>query len=139
MIKLGYDVTIYSLNFLQEDNWTDIYRDLDKKVELVTTYARANIDRFIADRKTFFDLIWVSRPHNMEFMFDKLSDFNNVKIIYDAEAIFSDRAIEKVKLTGEEIDIEKELHTELSLSDYADAVVAVKERDAEFIQRSRKR
>ena len=47
MVRLGYDVTIYSLNFLQEDNWTDIYRDLDKKIELVTSYARANFDKFI--------------------------------------------------------------------------------------------
>ena len=68
----------------------------------------------------------------MEFVFDKISDFKNVKVIYDAEAIFSDRAIEKVKLTGEEIDVEKVLKTELSLSDYADAVVAVKEKDAQL-------
>lgn len=134
LVSLDYEVTIYSLNFLREDSWDKIYRDLDRKVELITDLARAGFDDFVSERSKYYDLIWVSRPHNMEFVYDRLSAFENVKVIYDAEAIFSDRIIEKVKLKGESINEEEVLKEELSLGEYADAVVAVKDRDAELFK-----
>ena len=132
LVELGYEVSVYSLNFPKEDTWEDIYRDLDPKVEVIVDYRRERISKFIEERKDYYDLIWVSRPHNFEFLIDKIGDFNNCKVIYDAEAVFSERQIEKAKLSGEEIDEEEILNEELALSEYADAVVTVKESDKEL-------
>ena len=129
MIDLGYDVSVWSLNFIQEDTWDNIYRDINPKVELVLGYTREFIDEFIYERKSYYDLIWVSRPHNMEFLYDRLGQFKDVKVIYDAEAIFSDRAVEKAKLNGDHIDEEEALKNELDLAVFADTVVTVKEAD----------
>lgn len=132
MVQLGYQVSVYSLNFPKEDEWPDIYRDLDPKVEVIVDYRRDRISKFIKKRQNYYDLIWVSRPHNFEFLVDKLGEFKDCKVIYDAEAVFSERKIEKAKLNGEEIDAEEILNEELALSEYADAVVTVKDIDKEL-------
>ena len=132
LVDSGYDVTVYSLNFPKEDDWLEMYRDIDPKVEMVYDYRRERIKKFIKERKDYYDLIWVSRPHNFEFLIDKISDFGDCKVIYDAEAVFSERDIEKARLEGKKIDPEKILQDELALCEYADAVVTVKETDKEL-------
>jgi len=134
LVDLNYDVTVYSLNFPKEGNWEDIYRDLDPKVEVVFNYRRERFIEFQNLRSNYYDLIWVSRPHNFEFLVNKLSGFKDCKIIYDAEAVFSERAVEKSKLEGEIIDEEVLFNEELALCEYADAVVTVKEKDQNLFE-----
>ena len=134
MVELGYQITIYPLNFPVEDNWDRAYIDIDPFIEISMGYGREGFSNFLKSRSNYYDVIWVSRPHNMEFVKDDLQSISKgCKIIYDAEAIFAERDIVKKQLQGKEINNKKAddaLNKELSLCEVADAVTAVSVTDA---------
>lgn len=144
MIKeLGYDLTIYPLNYPKEDSWETAYRDINPYIEIARGHGLNGFKRFITLRKEYFDIIWISRPHNMKaikkhifFLKDKC------KIIYDAEAIFTDRKIMKEEISGKIIAQEKKFKwykNEFKLSNTAHAIACVSENDALKFRRSEKK
>ena len=137
LASLDYNVTIYSINFQKEDEWSDIYRDIDPRVEVVLYYNRPGFERFAFSRSDFYDLVWISRPPNMQFLKDKLFHFHEKTIfVYDAEAIFSER----IKRQSENTDLPTEesyqasLQKELDLYRYVDQVLTVKNVDRELYE-----
>jgi GT2 family glycosyltransferase len=72
--ELGYDLTIYPLMFPNEDNWEAAYRDIDPFIEIARGYGLDGFRRFIKFRESYFDVIWVSRPHNMEATWKYIND-----------------------------------------------------------------
>lgn len=134
MVELEYQITIYPLNFPIEDNWDSAYKDIDPFVEISMGHGREGVSNFLQSRSNDYDVIWVSRPHNMEFVKDDLqSIIKGYKIIYDAEAIFAELDIVKMELEGKGINNKKAeaaLNKELSLCEVADAVTAVSVADA---------
>jgi GT2 family glycosyltransferase len=134
MVELGYQITIYPLNFPVEDNWDRAYMDIDPFIEISMEYGREGVSNFLQSRSNYYDVIWISRPHNMEFVKDDLQLISKeCKIIYDAEAIFAERNIVKIQLEGKGINSKKAedaLNKELSLCEVADTVTAVSVTDA---------
>jgi len=132
--ELGYDLTIYPLNFPNEDNWEAAYRDIDPYIEIARGYGMNGFEQFIKTRENYFDIIWISRPHNMHATGKYVRPLKGkCKIIYDAEAIFADREIIKKELDGDKItEDEKNIlyGNELRLSEVADAITTVSEHDA---------
>ena len=139
LAESGYSVTVYSINFQKEDNWKDIYRDIDPRVEFVLYYNRPGFERFSILRSDVYDIVWISRPPNMQYLKDKCSHFHETtRFVYDAEAVFSERIKnqqDKDLYDGEE-SYEESLQKELELYNYVDKVLTVKNDDLELFQQA---
>lgn len=134
--ELGYRVTIYPLNFPDEDTWDIAYRDINPHIEIAKGYGLSRFEEFINERKNYYQIIWVSRPHNIQAISKYLDPLQEkLKIIYDAEAIFAQREIALCELKGEHIDEEltkQKIASELELSDIAHKVNTVSAMDAKY-------
>lgn len=132
--SLGYHVTAYPLNFPFEDNWENAYRDIDSSIEIAVGYGINRFEEFIKSRFGYFDIIWISRPHNFEAIYKSISLTNeSIKIIYDAEAIFSEREILQKEKEGKALSkFEKEeiINNEISLAKKAHIIIVVSDKDA---------
>jgi O-antigen biosynthesis protein len=132
--ELGFDITIYPLNFPNEDNWDTAFRDINPFIEIALGYGREGFDKYIHSREKYFDIIWISRPHNIEEIGKKIQFLKGKsRIIYDAEALFADREIHKNKLDGKMITGQKKNSmyiNEIRLSDFADVTTTVSHEDA---------
>jgi glycosyltransferase involved in cell wall biosynthesis len=87
---------------------------------------------FLKERRGNYDVIFVSRPHNMRYLLSVLGDkslLNRARLIYDAEAVFALRSQEKARLLGvdESEAAADELAQELALAGEADEIVCVSE------------
>lgn len=132
--ELGYDLTIYPLNFPNDDDRDTTYRDIDHFVEIARGYGLDDFKQFIHPRINYFDIIWISRPHNMKSLREMLSGLKGrCKIVYDVEAIVADRVITKKEIHGKIMTEEKKrsaYEKELGLSTPADIIITVSENDA---------
>ena len=135
MHELGYQVTILPNIYANYENRETVYRDIDRFVEIAPGAGFTWIPEFIAARAGYYDIIWISRPHNMKVIAPHLGKIpGKVPVIYDAEAISAEREIQKEKLSG--ISNRKKtasamLEPELDLCRKAGTIVAVSEADAE--------
>jgi len=133
MVQLGYAVTFYPGDISYQENWESIYSDIDSEVEIMRGYGREKLEEFLLSRKGYYQLVFVSRPHNMEHINYILSRENlltGAKIIYDAEALYCMRKLEQWRLKGEKVteeEREKLIKTELELGKNSDYIVSVSE------------
>jgi O-antigen biosynthesis protein len=131
IVQLGCLVTFYPTDVIEED-WREVYSDIPREVEVMLGYGPRRLDRFLHDRKGCYDLIFISRPHNMQYIRPILQAhpdwFRNTRIIYDAEALFTFRDLAMQKMKGRspsEAKIEQLLKSEIELVDTANLVVSV--------------
>ncbi len=96
------------------------------------------LEQFLIDRFDYYDLVIVSRPHNMaalnEIIKAKPDLLRHAQLIYDAEALFSPREALRLALLGTPLsaqDSAKALSDELALAQRAHGIFAVNELDAE--------
>ena len=137
LASFNFNVTLYPLQF-PIDDWKSCYETLDDSIEVILGKGKSGIYGFLESRKGFFQYIIVSRVHNMEAFEDlvmKEEQFlENVKIIYDAEALTASREIIRAFLRGQVIKDEEQnvmIKNEVDKSIVADSVVAVSEQEAE--------
>ncbi|MBP7509223.1 MAG: glycosyltransferase [Prolixibacteraceae bacterium] len=138
IVESGNNVTVYPINFPNEDNWDNTYRDINPFIEIAIGFGINRFEEFINERKNYYDIIWISRPHNFTSVEKYLSRLKKgIRIIYDAEAIFSQREINKKTIKGAIIsEYEKEalIKKEVELAHKADLVISVSKRDAEIFE-----
>jgi GT2 family glycosyltransferase len=118
----------------------DSYEDLPREVELFDglRFRRKLIDQYMPSA----DIVWVSRPHNLKLLLNEYpSVFTSRKfaLVYDAEAIFSQRVQGRAALFGEPTVPTRSLEPsgleeEISLAKLADAVAVVGEGDRTVMQ-----
>ncbi|QDZ38661.1 glycosyltransferase [Euhalothece natronophila Z-M001] len=137
LVDLNYCVTFYPLGF-PEESWQEAYEDIPKVVELVLHQGIEGLEEFLNQRAHCYDLIFISRPHNMEILNPILNRnsqwFEKTRIIYDAEAIYALREVKKRQLLGKTVSQnEKKLlvQTEMQLAENADTVITVSEKEQE--------
>lgn len=126
LVALGHHVTCSTLMFpLQRDEYSDIPREIElfdglrNRATLIKDYCRCS------------DVVWVSRPHNLHVLLTQClagASTRNFRLIYDAEAIFAERAQQKRALGGPCAD-EDGTYDEFALARSADTVVVVSESD----------
>jgi GT2 family glycosyltransferase len=133
--RLGYFVTLYPLSFIDE-TWDQVYSDFPREIEVMMNMGREMLEPFLRIREGYYTSIIISRPHNMEYMAPLLSAhpewFENVNVIYDAEAVFTEREIGLRKLAGTPMsdnEIRSALESEIRLTTLADSILAVSEKD----------
>ncbi|MCF8365316.1 MAG: glycosyltransferase [Bacteroidales bacterium] len=134
LAKMGYQITLFSNIFINEEDLKSCYRDISPYIEVIHNSGYKKFGSFISERKDYYDFIWISRPHNMQFNFEHLEKYRSrFQIIYDAEAIFTERIAGKSALTSGQISLEnynKMMEEEISWCMKADWVVSVSEKDA---------
>jgi GT2 family glycosyltransferase len=124
----GNFVTCYPLRFVDESAST-AQSALGRDIEVVPMSGLAGLPGFLQKRMGTYNVLWISRPHNLEFVEGLRKSrpelFSGVRIVYDAEAIFCIREIERVRTLGNEIrpkDFEKRICDELAPARSCDAV-----------------
>jgi glycosyltransferase involved in cell wall biosynthesis len=114
----------------------DEHSDIPREIELFD--GLRNRAALTKDYCRCSDVVWVSRPHNLHvFMTQCVAGGRprNFRLIYDAEAIFSERAEQKRALGGPGADAD-EPYDEFALARSADSVVVVSESDRLAMLRS---
>jgi GT2 family glycosyltransferase len=129
--SMGCFVTFYPTDIIDEE-WGEVYIDIPRETEVMLGYGANRLEGFLASRNSYYDLILISRPHNMEYFRPVFRGrpewFRNTRIIYDAEAIFSRREIEYRRLRNgilPQSDVQQLIKSEVELAAIANSVLAV--------------
>jgi len=140
LVELGYEVTLFPATNYNEE-WSAAYRDLPRSVEIVQGHDCPDLRQFLTERRGYYANLIISRPHNMEKLNAILAAepeiLADTKIIYDAEAVFSIREIERFRLDGVDVSEQKRqqmLNEELQLVEHAHAVMTVSSGEADLFR-----
>jgi len=132
--QLGYVITFYPL--LEGNKYEPYTRYLQQLGIEVFFGDNLDFKKFAQDRQKYYDIIFVSRPHNMEKTIETINNFfPQAALIYDAEALYSARDIlwEKINPVKQNTGFRKWTYDrEIKLMSFADKVVLVSsaERDS---------
>lgn len=133
--ELGYRVTFFPLE--NTTPWQPVTNELQQLGIEVFYGSNLDFTHFAENRSNYYDMILVSRPHNMEKAITAIKEFfPKAALIYDAEAIFSIREILKAKFKGSELKDEDAEHIttqELDLMKQADLIITVSENEKQLI------
>jgi GT2 family glycosyltransferase/SAM-dependent methyltransferase len=132
----GHAVTHYPLQFPHEDA-ADVARAVPETVEVMLGHGLTGLAPFLSGRPDDFDVVIVSRPHNMAQLRSVRQRHPQVlakaRVVYDAEAMFSLRDISKAALEGKPFsgtEQQRRVGAELALAEGAHAVLAVSQQEA---------
>ena len=137
LVLQGHHVSCVGLSFPSQQP-SDEYRDIPREIELVD--GTRDIASVLKSYLPAFDIVWVSRPHNMDRFLKAIADSvvpNRIPIIYDAEAIFTDRDRLKAEVEGHTMSqqmLNARSAIESALAQAADQTLAVSERDAHQLE-----
>jgi GT2 family glycosyltransferase len=137
--RLNCFVTCYPMFFINED-WSSVYADTPQEVEIILGAGHLSLQKFLEERKDFYDAVIISRSPNMEIvqqLRQKREDlFQNMRVIYDSEALFSMRDAQLRLAKGEQLsddETQKLIQKEIALADGTDAVLSVSRSEQEVI------
>jgi glycosyltransferase involved in cell wall biosynthesis len=118
--KLGIEV-LYKKT-IQDSGYDFLYNDPSQKIDL---------EAFLKSRPDYYDMVFISRPRNMEEATPVLqAHARQASIIYDAEALFSLRDLKFKELNGKpasEAEKDQLINAEVSLVKAANIVTTVSE------------
>ena len=134
MVELGYFVTILPVYSSDQDP-AQRYRDIDPRVEILQANTTIELRRVINERSYYYDLVWVSRPHNIDMVVRtflecgvSLRQWVKSRIIFDTEALFAVRDSILGLNNGRPIDsrtLASSVANEIVFTNIADVVVCV--------------
>jgi GT2 family glycosyltransferase len=136
LARMGHHVTCASSTF---PLLGDGYQDIPREVELFDGLRFRQ--KLVEEYLSCSDVVWISRPHNLKLLLQEHRDAlieRKFSLVYDAEAIFSQRNEGRTLLLGDEghsaNDLEPSgLDEELALANLADVVTVVSEADRQVI------
>lgn len=139
-VTAGWSVTLYTTSQTEVD-WAATRAQIPAEVELVVGAGRGGLGSFIATRLGYFDVAWISRPHNMTALreTEAASAFaqGGARVIYDAEALFSVRGMEQARVEGRPLPpdtIGAAIEAEVALCGWADAIACVSGHEASLFR-----
>jgi glycosyltransferase involved in cell wall biosynthesis len=134
MAAMGYQVTFYPLSGVAEDP-ASVHDAVPREVEVMLDHGPSRLGRFLKDRDGYYDLIIVSRPHNMKMLTSVLERPERLRIVYDAEALFCMRDVERARLQGKPLsaeEVQKLVSAEVSLAEGSLCVASVSEGESRW-------
>ncbi|MDE5107404.1 MAG: tetratricopeptide repeat protein [Trichodesmium sp. St17_bin3_1_1] len=141
IVNMGYAVTFYAGDPFYQEEWVTTYGDISREVEVIIGYGLPQLNEFLRERKGYYNIVFVSRPHNIEQLNSILLKVNlleGAKIIYDSEALYCLREFERRKLEGEKIsseEMQRLIYEELKLAETSDYIISVSEEERQkFIE-----
>jgi GT2 family glycosyltransferase len=136
----GWFVTFYPLLFPSVD-WVRTYAELSPTVEIAANLGIEKLEDFLTERQGYYNIVLVSRPDNMtpfrRLLNDKPHLLTGAQLIYDAEAIFTNRKIVKAELNGTPLSheqVDAEIAEEIAMTQEADAILAVTPEEARIFR-----
>lgn len=136
----GYWCSFLPLWTLDED-WRDVYATMPEDCEVILGVGASHLEAFLESRAGFYDILLVSRPPNMAVVgalkARRPKLFENLRIVYDAEALFALRDVTKAVLSGTPMkrsEIRRRLRSEIALTKDAECVLAVSAREARLLR-----
>ena len=106
MAGLGYAVTFCSIHGEREEPGR-LTRDLSTRIEIVEPCGEAGLRHLVQERPDYYDVLWVSRPPNIERTCRVLHDLGltprdvgRSRIVFDSEAVFALRGFVTEALSG---------------------------------------
>lgn len=142
MAGLGYAVTLYPL-YRSDAEQAQRCRDIDQRVEILAADRTDGLVRLIAERPGYFDVLWVSRPHNIDLVTRTLQErgsspraFVKSRVVFDSEALFASRAFVAAVARdgfGTAADLARDAVAETRNYGQADQVVCVSEAEARLL------
>ncbi len=131
LLEAGADVTFYPMSHFKED-WHGVRRALDKRIEVQILAEASRLELYLRARTGEFDAVLVCRPHNMESLLTVIGPQRNllgdVTVLYDAEALFVTRTLQKKEEAGEPASPDERrrlIAEEVSLTRLAKTVISV--------------
>ncbi|GJE75239.1 glycosyltransferase [Methylorubrum suomiense] len=144
MAGLGYAVTFFP-NYEADAEESQRYRDLDGRIEICHASGDEGFARLIRERRDVYDVLWVSRPHNILFVLQALNaqgldprGFARSRVIFDSEALFCLRDfVTEAAIGGHAVaaDLAWQAEREARCFGLADAVVCVSPAEARVLAR----
>ncbi|MGH6857254.1 MAG: glycosyltransferase, partial [Methylocella sp.] len=141
MVSLGYFVSLFPLH-KGETKLFERYRDLPREIEILGGSKDKSLNVLIEARPMYYDIIWVSRPHNISIICEyfktinkPLRDFVKHTIIFDSEAVYAARDSIKAIVRGTPIygsKLRAAIEQELRYYAIADHVICVSQSEAEL-------
>ena len=140
LLRAGADVTLFP-TWRHPETWPEVRRALDKRIEVLIAAEASQIRPYLEARRGHFDAIIVCRPPNMasfeEAVGTDLDLIGSARVIYDAEALFVTRALQRRSATGDPV-ADEERHAmvaeEVALTRLAESVISVSPADAETLE-----
>ena len=136
-VSLGWDVSFFPMHQTQV-NWRATRAEFPREIEIISDRAHGGLIDFLEQRRGHYSVIFVSRPDNMQLFLTLVSKhphlLHGTRLVYDAEALFANREIEKAAATGIELDEATAIaliDREVKLAASAAAVACVNENEAE--------
>ncbi|MFC4767578.1 glycosyltransferase [Effusibacillus consociatus] len=139
LAEANYRVALFPLQFPEKvEPYAHDLQQIGVEVIFNSGNEKLNFSKFIKERYHYYDLILISRPHNMREVIDVIKKLDqNQKIIYDAEALFSARDILKLELKGHNLSEQMKnlmIRDEINLMKNADLTITVSEREKQIIE-----
>lgn len=142
MHENGWFVTFYPMYHMYDD-WAETYQNIPREIEVIQGFGPERLESFLEERTGYYDVILVSRPINIpcvsEIYKRRPKLFTGAHIIYDAEAVWAARDVERMRLTGnppDENQIRELIDTEVDLACIADRIVTVSADEASYFSRN---
>jgi GT2 family glycosyltransferase/glycosyltransferase involved in cell wall biosynthesis len=130
LVELGHDVTLVPTAAGDDGTWLDT-AEIAGRVEVASGGA-AGLSNLFCERAGEYDVVLVSRAHNMALLRAKLGSprgwMRGASVIYDAEAVTAVREVARRRLLGEAVaedEARRLVGEELALAADVDAVLAV--------------
>jgi GT2 family glycosyltransferase len=135
LVEMKKTVTFFPMKGCDE-NWETIYEDIPKEVEVIKSGHKSNLSSFLKGRKSLYDSIIISRPHNMK-KFNRIFNKNmrwleDINIVYDAEAIYAYRKMQLRRLQGNELSdkvFSKLVEKEVLLAKKSNSIMVVSQQE----------
>lgn len=135
-----WQVTLFPL-WQFDDAWTTVHGSLPPTVEVILGRGEAGLEAFLEERLGSFDALIVSRPDNtrrLQALRTRRPDLlAGLRLIYDAEALFSSREIQAAAVKGRPlsaVEQQRRLRDELDLARLADGVLCVSAAEAALFE-----
>ena len=131
MSDLNCLVTFYATDISYSESWQDAYSDIRNNIEIIKDWGLQKLEEFLKARQNLYDIIFISRPHNMSHLNSILTRHNfleNVEIIYDAEALYCLRDFAYQELQNNPVSEEtkqQKIQDELALASNSNLIISV--------------
>ncbi|MDE8348275.1 MAG: glycosyltransferase [Acidocella sp.] len=130
LAQFGHRVSVFPINGTAHD-LMKIYGDFESTIEILYKSDINSLEKILRDRENFYDLIWISRTHNLSRILPILKevgiDLKCLPIILDTEAVVSNRDNLKMQLDSptNKSDIRHMVEAEFSEAAVCRHVIAV--------------
>jgi hypothetical protein len=134
--RMGLSVTLYP-TIVSDERWWSVYSDLPLKVRVVRGEGLSGLVELLERENSSFDLVLISRPHNFAALRPYLDShprsLRKAKIVYDAEAIFVLRDLERRHQQGAPASLDDRrnlIAEEVRIGEGSHAIVSVSDNEA---------